>query len=278
MVQIKKEKKYCRKCPNCDNNICYTTKYALIDGDSKNTKCTKCFGDLQRGLKNPMHKNHSKIKHKESYYKTYNQKHIKLDNEIIEMVFNSDLTYKEISNKLSVSVSKINYLLNKNNLKRGRNPSKNFKEHSKKLMYENIINKGLHKNGGVKTKEHYEKIFKSRYGYDYDVFLKNKNDYKKYYSEVRKLTNQNIKKYHHLFENLDMLGICGEEDKYQMDHVLSIKDGYLHNISPILISHPSNLRVIKWEDNIKKGSKSDIDLDSLIENANNFLTKNFTLL
>lgn len=278
MAQIKNEKKYCRKCPNCGNNICYTTKYSLINADSKNTKCTKCFGVSQRGSKNPMHNENSKIKHKESFNKTYVNKYSKLNNEIIDLVFNSKLTYKEISKKLGISVSKINYLLNKMGLRRGKNPSDNFKTHAKNSIMKNIINKGLNKNGGVKTKEHYYKIFKSRYGYDYEIYLENKNFYKKYYTEVKRLTRQNIKRYNNLFDNLDNLGVCGKENKFQVDHILSIKDGYLYNIPPTLIAHPTNLRVIRWEDNIKKGCKSDIDLDNLIEKANNFLLENFTLL
>jgi hypothetical protein len=140
-----------------------------------------------------------------------------------------------------------------------------------------VLNKGLNKFGGT-DKKSYEKIFKSRFGYNYSDFLAKQPEFKKYYNEVRNITSKNLKKYRQLFDNLDNLGRCGDIGKFQVDRNFSIKRGFEMKITPHLIAHPSNLRVISWEENLKKSNNCDITLNELIDETSIFLTKNNKIL
>jgi hypothetical protein len=48
------------------------------------------------------------------------------------------------------------------------------------------------------------------------------------------------------------------------DHIYSVKDGYVNNILPEIISHPANCRLMIHKDNSSKNSKSDITIDELL--------------
>jgi len=54
------------------------------------------------------------------------------------------------------------------------------------------------------------------------------------------------------------------------DHMYSVKDGYINNIDPLIISHPANCQLITHEDNIKKKSKSVITLEELTQRMKNW--------
>ena len=58
--------------------------------------------------------------------------------------------------------------------------------------------------------------------------------------------------------------------KYHVDHIYSVIDGFLNNIDPKIISSPINLRVISQQENLLKGSKSDILLEDLLKKYNDF--------
>lgn len=57
------------------------------------------------------------------------------------------------------------------------------------------------------------------------------------------------------------------------DHLLSISEGSKLNISPKIMKHPANCRLIRHNDNISKGSKSTITLEELIKRINIFEQK-----
>ncbi|GHU69963.1 hypothetical protein FACS1894184_14770 [Clostridia bacterium] len=50
---------------------------------------------------------------------------------------------------------------------------------------------------------------------------------------------------------------------YVIDHMYSVADGYRNKIPPVIISHPSNLRLVTVRENSVKGDKSIISLDEL---------------
>ena len=50
---------------------------------------------------------------------------------------------------------------------------------------------------------------------------------------------------------------------FHIDHIYSIRDGYDNNVPIEIISHKNNLRLIKAEENLSKGSKSDISCEEL---------------
>lgn len=56
-----------------------------------------------------------------------------------------------------------------------------------------------------------------------------------------------------ILENFDKpRGIMGMPGAYQLDHITSIKRGFLEDISPDIIGNISNLQFIPWEENSKK--------------------------
>ena len=51
---------------------------------------------------------------------------------------------------------------------------------------------------------------------------------------------------------------------YNLDHMYSIYEGFINKISEETISHISNLRMIKFEENREKGIKSIITIKELL--------------
>lgn len=104
-------------------------------------------------------------------------------------------------------------------------------------------------------------------GYDIDPILK--SDFEQYESEVDRLTERNYKKYKKLI-NPANLKRGRVKDSYQLDHIFSKIDGFKNNISPDIVSHPANLRIISLKENISKSSRSDITIEKLLEKIDKF--------
>jgi len=49
------------------------------------------------------------------------------------------------------------------------------------------------------------------------------------------------------------------------DHIVSVDYGFRNNISPAIISHPANCRLMKHDENLLKNRKSDMSIDQLLE-------------
>lgn len=82
----------------------------------------------------------------------------------------------------------------------------------------------------------------------------NTSKYKQYQREVFKLTEENYAK------NIDVINpnryprtLAGVEGGYQLDHIKSIKYGFDNNINPSIIADITNLQMLPWIDNVKKG-------------------------
>ncbi|ASU00173.1 hypothetical protein [Aeromonas phage AS-zj] len=90
-----------------------------------------------------------------------------------------------------------------------------------------------------------------RFGSDNGRWNPNKEDFKKYRNLVRTLTARN----EHLYskwENFDKIGKSGVDGAYQLDHIISIKYGFDHNICPTVIGDIKNLQLIPWQENRSK--------------------------
>jgi hypothetical protein len=59
-------------------------------------------------------------------------------------------------------------------------------------------------------------------------------------------------------------GLAGKEGAYHLDHIYSIMHGYKNQVSPLVIGHVKNLKMLPWEENISKHTKSNIKLDDLL--------------
>lgn len=75
-----------------------------------------------------------------------------------------------------------------------------------------------------------------------------------YYKEVQSFTENNK----HLIKDIHLRGYKA----YHIDHKIPISLGYLHSIPPEVISHPSNLTMLWWEDNVAKRATCTIDCDN----------------
>lgn len=242
------ENKFSRVCPNtfCNKIIFYKYKGDVKSANEKETLCKECR------------------------YLEINKR----DDKILGYLKNSELTHIEIAKKIGTTKHVIKKVVKKNKIKRKPKLSNEGRKTKSNIFRKNILDKKLNVFGGIKDKKHYEKIFKSRYGLDYSKFKEIQPEFIKYRNKVRGVTNKNLKKYSHLFNNLDDIGRCGDKGKFQIDHRISIKDGFKFKLPYHLIAHPSNLQVIKWEDNLNKSTNSDITLDEFITKSSEFLTLN----
>lgn len=89
------------------------------------------------------------------------------------------------------------------------------------------------------------------------------SEFKKYYHIVYNETKKTIKK-HFTFNELIDRGKCGIDGAIQIDHIFSIKEGFINNIDPKIIGHKENLRLIPWKENDNKKSRCDITLNELL--------------
>jgi transposase-like protein len=96
---------------------------------------------------------------------------------------------------------------------------------------------------------------------NYGEYLKIENDYKKYKSDVMKVTNQQpINE----LPNYKKRGNSGVLGSYHLDHKYSILEGFKNKISPKIIGGIKNLEFIPWEENIKKRTKNSITINELM--------------
>jgi len=86
---------------------------------------------------------------------------------------------------------------------------------------------------------------------DHPSIFKSKKSYTR---RVRYLTNVSVKQ-HGLFSS--------RSREQHVDHIFSVLDGYRHHVSPEVLAHPANLRLLCASNNSRKNSRSDITIDEL---------------
>lgn len=72
-------------------------------------------------------------------------------------------------------------------------------------------------------------------------------------------------------ENFDLRGHANQ-GKYHLDHKFSTIEGFKNNIPVHIIGHVCNLEMILGRNNLSKNRKCSIDLETLIDNINNYNT------
>ena len=95
-------------------------------------------------------------------------------------------------------------------------------------------------------------------------------EFDNYKSECWKYTNMSIKQHADKIENLHLRG---RQYNYQLDHIFSMKMGFICNIDPEIIGHITNLRCITSFDNNSKGDKCDKSINELMEEYNLYESK-----
>ena len=103
----------------------------------------------------------------------------------------------------------------------------------------------------VIKEEHREQMRATKAGFENFEEYKEKYPKKEMYKrEVWRYT------YKHPLETLehwDKRGKCGVEGAYQLDHIISINEGWSNKIPAEEIAKWENLRMIPWKDNLLKG-------------------------
>lgn len=99
-------------------------------------------------------------------------------------------------------------------------------------------------------KEHAAKIIASRQAvYNSEKYKSRKEKFKAYKKRVWELTE---KQPWQTLENSNLRGF----NNYHIDHVLSIYEAFKRNLPPEVPAHISNLRMIPWEENMRKNTKT----------------------
>lgn len=97
--------------------------------------------------------------------------------------------------------------------------------------------------------------------------------FERYSKIVRYRSISSFKKHKSL---IDPLGLkLQNSNKYHIDHMYSIYDGFKNNVDINIISSYINLKVLSKEENLKKGIKSNISLEDLLEKYKNSFTHHF---
>ena len=211
------------------------------DGD-KYLKCPYCESDkLIKAGKHKWTDINNNIKHTQRYrcklcIKRFNfhtnkdtshNRDILLYDKIIDLYVNKNMLVSDISHKLSFHVVSIRRILKRYN---------------------------------ITKRNKIEEIIRGITGLDYQTYLihtKNLNNYKRIVNQITR--NQPLK----TLSNFDKRGITGTQGVYQLDHKYSIKQGFIDNISPLIIGNISNLEFIPWEENNKKRSKCSVKINDI---------------
>ena len=81
--------------------------------------------------------------------------------------------------------------------------------------------------------------------------------YARYRREVWRLTKRAYDRFKSEINPMDLpRGLCGVLGAHQLDHIISIREGYDKHLSPEKIAAKSNLQMLPWRENLRKGSKS----------------------
>jgi hypothetical protein len=102
--------------------------------------------------------------------------------------------------------------------------------------------------------EHVKKMAAKRAGYaSFEQYMAELPKKKQYIREVRRITNQQPL---WTLPNADkLIGLCGVDGAYQLDHIISIDEGFKKGLPPSQIGHISNLQYIPWAENRAKWNK-----------------------
>ena len=133
----------------------------------------------------------------------------------------------------------------------------------RKITWVDKVSSAL-KGRGVPPEQEIKRL-ESRLKMSYTEYLLRRPKFFTYKSNVMSITRrQNLR----LLDHYDKpRTLAGESGGYQLDHIITIKDGFSNNINPHIIGNIRNLRFITWEENLKKNRYSDVKIDIKYKNT-----------
>lgn len=82
---------------------------------------------------------------------------------------------------------------------------------------------------------------------------KDKNLYRRYQYRVQRLTEETYAKHRdQINPDKHPRTLCGVEGGYQLDHIISIKNGFEQGMTPVQLADLSNLQMLPWSTNRAK--------------------------
>lgn len=103
-----------------------------------------------------------------------------------------------------------------------------------------------------------QKIRAKLAGYDsWEQYQREHPKFLQYKDDVWVHTNRALKM-NPVLKNFEKRGRCGVSGAFQLDHIISIKEGFLHNTDPKEIGSYDNIRMIPWEENLSRRNKQRI--------------------
>lgn len=118
--------------------------------------------------------------------------------------------------------------------------------------------------GGMSLTQYRDKFFsvewklkrkQTRVNRGLDISTAQMSEYRKYANKVRARTEQVYRKNRHVINPNGLLRVKAGRCGYQLDHIVSVKHGFLNNIPVEVIASIDNLQMLPWRDNARKGWK-----------------------
>lgn len=95
-----------------------------------------------------------------------------------------------------------------------------------------------------------------------------------YLNYKKVVVNRTTTVYRNNIDEINPLKLERGKKQHHIDHKFSIKQGFINNIPVEIISHPCNLYMIWYMENLEKQDRCDITLEKLIENIKNYNNEN----
>jgi len=213
---------YTKDCPQCGNVMSYINKRCWYNAKNKNSTCMACAKINISATIKSKHKSGEwspKPRNKEREKTLVRNFHRNCPDCDTQMSYTSQKGLNNgISNKtICNSCSSYKY-------------NKTFKD--------------------VIKPEHRKQMRASKAGFkDWDEYVEKYPEKEMYKREVWSYTN---KQPIETLPNSDKRGRCGVDGAYQLDHIISINEGWQRKIPPEIIGHMDNLQILTWEENRKK--------------------------
>lgn len=218
-----KQEKWYRDCPSCGDEIEYTVKGSWYNAKSRKARCSSCY----------------------------------------RTAAGQALKERHAKGELSMPIKKPNSEYNKTFFRKCSDCNKDIgytteKQMKRAELHQTVCNscsakkykKGISFTGA--SEDQIKKMRATKAGFSSWEEYKKKYPKKQFYKrEVWRHTNS-----HDLdsLENADKRGRCGVKGAYQLDHIISINEGWEKGIPAEEIGAFENLRIIPWKQNLTKGA------------------------